>query len=247
MGKNLVFFAFIILNSLLGSAQKKVTTTEQLWLNYINTTKFSKHWGVMGDVQIRTKDDFVKGYALTAARGGVNYFINDNTFLTAGYAYFNYLPGNNFKGISQPEHRPWQQIQWVNKYPHTRVTQRLRLEERFRHKVINAQQLDKGYNFNYRVRYQLGTTTPIGKKPLSPHTFAFVLNDEIMINAGKKIVNNMFDQNRLMAGFNFYVNKRDYVQAVYMNIFQKQSVAEAYNNIHMVRIAYNHNLDLTKK
>ena len=56
-------------------------------------------------------------------RAGLTYYVNDDVKLTAGYAFINHFPADNHKNISQPEHRPWQQIQWHTKYPRMRLMQ----------------------------------------------------------------------------------------------------------------------------
>ena len=53
--------------------------------------------------------------------------------------------------VTQPEHRPWQQIQWHTKYGQNRTMQWFRLEERFRRKIQNDSTLADGYDFNFSV------------------------------------------------------------------------------------------------
>ena len=227
-------------------AQKNISRVQQLWFAYNNQTRFSDKWGLWADLHLRTKDDFVDDLSVGIARVGLMYYLNDNTKLTAGYAYVNFFPDGNRK-VSQPEHRPWQQIQWHTKYPRLRLMQWLRLEERFRRKVLSTGELGEGHNFNWRTRYNFFLATPIGKKPFAPRTFSFVLNDEVHINFGKEIVNNTFDQNRFFAGFSYHTTATDNIQFGYMNVFQQLPAVATYRSIHGARIYYFHNLDLRKK
>jgi len=155
------------------------------------------------------------------ARVGVTYYLGENTKLTAGYAYVHHFPAENLKNIAQPEHRPWQQIQWHHKFPKIRLTPVLRLEERFRHKILNDDKLADGYNFNWRIRHNFLVNIPLSKNAFSPNTFSFVANDEIHFNLGKEIVYNYFDQNRLFLGLAYHLNKHDNIQLGYMNLFQQ--------------------------
>jgi hypothetical protein len=198
------------------------------------------------DFHLRTKEDFVDDLSVGIARVGLTYYLNDNTKLTAGYAYVNFFPTGNIE-ISQPEHRPWQQIQWHTKYPRIRLMQWLRMEERFRRKLLNNVELADGYNFNWRTRYNFFLGVPIGKKPFAAGSFSFVLNDEVHINFGKEIVNNTFDQNRFFAGFSYHTTATNNIQFGYMNVFQQLPSAGSYRNIHGARIYYYHNIDLRKK
>lgn len=226
-------------------AQKQVTHLQQLWFAYNNQTRFSDKWGLWADFHLRTKEDFVHDLSVGIARVGLTYYVNDNTKLTAGYAYVNFFP-TGATTISQPEHRPWQQIQWHTKYPRLRLMQWLRLEERYRRKLLNSNTLADGYDFNWRTRYMFLLNFPIGKRPFAAGSFSVVLNNEMHLNFGKKIVNNTFDQNRFFAGFSYHTTATDNIQFGYMNVFQQLPAAATYRNIHGARIYYYHNLDLRK-
>ncbi|MBD0374222.1 MAG: DUF2490 domain-containing protein [Flavisolibacter sp.] len=226
--------------------QKQNTHAEQLWLGYLNQTRFSNRWGTWVDLQLRTKEDFVHDLSQGVARLGLTYYLRDYLKLTAGYAFFNFFPADAHANISQPEHRIWQQVQWDNKYQWLRLTQRVRLEERFLRKIKNDDELAEGYNFNYRTRYSVTVSAPLSKNAFAPGTFSAVLSDEVMFNFGKEIVHNTFDQNRFFAGLAFHTNAHDNLQFGYMNLFQQLPPGNRYRIIHALRIYYIHNLDLRK-
>ena len=92
------------------------------------------------------------------------------------------------------------------------MMQWIRLEERFRHKILNDSTLADGYNFNYKLRYNLWYEIPLSKKGIVPNTFSFIANDEVHINFGKQIVNNYFDQNRFFVGLKYQINAHDNLQ-----------------------------------
>jgi hypothetical protein len=226
---------------------KQTDQVDQVWFGYFNQTRLSEKWGFWADASLRTKEDFFKNLSQAFVRIGITYYLNDDTKLTAGYEYVNHFPGDNHKNISQPEHRPWQQLQWHTRYPSLRLMQWFRLEERFRKKILNDDALAPGYNFNFRFRYNFFSQFPLGAKKFQPHTFSLVINDEIHINFGKQIVNNYFDQNRIFLGFNYHVSKHDNFQFGYMNVFQQLSQAGRYRSTHVGRLFYFHNLDWRKK
>ena len=175
------------------------------------------------------------------------YYLNDYAKLTAGYAYINHFPAEGHLNVSQPEHRPWQQFQWHTKYPKLRLMQWFRLEERYRRKILNNDELADGYNFNFRMRYNILALFPLSKKKFQPNTVSVVLNDEVHVNFGKQIVNNYFYQNRIFAGFAYHVNKHDNLQFGYMNVFQQLAAGNKYRSNNMLRVFYFHNIDLRKK
>ena len=174
-------------------------------------------------------------------------YINDNTKLTAGYSYINLYPADSHKNILRPEHRLWQQIQWHTNYSKLKLMQWLRLEERFRRKIKNENELAEGYNFNWRLRYNFLSQIPLSKKRFQPGTFSFVASNELFINFGKEIVYNYFDQNRFFLGFHYHVTKTDNLQFGYLNVFQQLAVGNRYRTINAVRVFYFHNLNFQSK
>lgn len=239
-------FLLIVLNTPYLNAQKTVIDEEQMWFGVLNQTRLSNKWGTWTDIHLRFKNDFVKDKStLILPRLGLTYYVNDDVKLTAGYAYINNYP-DGARLITQPEHRPWQQIQWHTKYPKIRLMQWLRLEERYRRKIQNNNALIDGYNFNYRIRYNFLFSTPLSKKGFAPQSLQFVLNDEIHINPSKNIIYNIFDQNRFFIGLSYQITAMSNVQFGYMNLFQQLPAGNQFKNIHAARVFYFHNLDFRK-
>ncbi len=245
-----LFIAVISLffsSCLFAQPAKNTRVVNQAWTGYFNQTRFSRNLGTWTDLQLRTREDFFSNLSVSILRVGLTYYLNDNTKLTAGYAYVNQFPGDNPKNISRPEHRPWQQLQWHTRYSKVRTMQWLRLEERYRRKILNDDNLAAGYNFNYRLRYNFLLNIPVGKKGISPGGWSFVINDEVHVNFGKEIVYNYFDQNRFFTGFSYHTNASDNLQIGYLYVFQQLAAGNSYRNIQGMRILYFHNLDLRKK
>jgi hypothetical protein len=243
----LAILFWIILSHSVYAQTKQTQHINQVWLAYNNQTRFSDKWGMWADLHLRTKEDFFSNFSQSILRFGLTYYLNDVTKLTAGYAYVSIYPGDNHKNVTQPEHRPWQQIQWHTKYGKIRAMQWIRLEERFRRKILNSDALAPGYNFNYRLRYNFLLQVPLSKRAFQPNSFSFVVNDEVHVNFGKQIVYNYFDQNRFFIGFSYQTTKTDYLQFGYMNLFQQLAAGNQYKSINAARIFYFHNLDLRKR
>lgn len=226
---------------------KNTTQVNQIWTGYFNQTRFSSKWGLWTDLQLRTQENFADNLSQSLVRFGLTHYLTDNTKVTFGYAWINHFPADNHANISRPEHRLWQQIQWHTKYPRLRLMQWLRLEEKFRRKVLSADALGQDYNYNWKIRYNFLLNVPLGQKAFAPNTFSFVANDELHINFGNEIVYNYFDQNRFFLGLGYHMNAADQIQFGYMNLFQQLSSGNSYRNIHAARIFYFHTLDLRKK
>ena len=236
----------------MGSAMLYAQTTksteniEQVWLGYFNQTRFSNKFGIWTDLHLRTKEDFTNNFSQAIVRLGLTYYIDNNTKFTAGYARVFLFPGDNHKDITQPEHRPWQQLQWHTAFKKTKLMQWVRLEERFRRKIANDSTLADGYNFNWRLRYNIWYEVPLISNGVLPKSLSFIANDELHINFGKEIVYNYFDQNRFFLGFKYQLSKSSNVQFGYMNLFQQLSAGNRYKNINAARVFFFQNFDLRK-
>jgi len=228
-------------------SQKQTAHVNQIWTGYFNQTRLSDRLGFWAEGQLRTKENFATNFSQGIARVGLTYYLTNDAKLTAGYAYVHHFPADNHADISRPEHRPWQQLQWHTRYSKIRLMQWFRLEERFRRKVKDVDELANGYNFNWRARYNFFLTTPLSKNAFAPRTFSFIVNNEVHVNFGKEIVTNYFDQNRFFLGFAYHVNTHDNIQFGYMNIFQQLPAPNAYRSTNVIRVYYFQNLDLRKK
>lgn len=246
MKKAVAIMLFFMAVGETGYAQKQVAISEQLWLGYIQQTRLTNRWGIWMDANIRTKDNWVHGYSVGFLRPGVTYFVSESAGFTVGYTYGHFFPGNDDRTIALPEHRPWQQFQWSTAYPKLRVQQRVRLEERFRRKMDGTDKLAEGYNFNYRLRYNFSLSVPLRKNGTAPQKTAFVFNNEVMLNFGKEVISNTFDQNRIFGGFNYQLSKNSALQLGYMNTFQQQG-GNRYRSIHTLRLNFLQNFDLRKQ
>lgn len=246
--KKLILYIGMLLFFISGvtaQASKNTTNVNQVWLTYYNQTRITDKWELLTDLNLRSKENFVHDLSLSIVRFGLTYYLTPETKLTAGYAWANYFPGDNHKNISQPEHRPWQQIQWETKHGKKKLVQWIRLEERYRHKILNDHTLAEGYNFNYRIRFHLRYELPISKKILVPGSLAYIISNEVNVNFGKEIINNYFDQNRFFTGFKYQTGLHTNVQFGYLNVFQQLAAGNKYKNVNALRVSFYQNIDLS--
>ena len=247
MNRLVLFFLFLILNfSTYGQAPEKQThSREQLWLAFFNQTRFNERWGGWLDVQYRMTGNFVERPFQFLFRPAITYFITDNLRANFGYALIKHYPGEGLNNV-RTEHRPWQQIWWSQKYPGLSTLQWIRFEQRFNEKVVADVRQD-GYNYNFRVRYNLSFMVPLkGKEMAARVPFAVVIN-ELFVNLGQRIVYNTFDQNRLFAGFGYNFTQHLNCQFGYLNVYQQESAGNIYAVSHSIRLALLHSLDLRRE
>jgi len=227
------------------SSTRELHHREQLWLAYFNQTRLTTKFGFWVDIHYRQADHFIDRPFQLLFRPAVTYFIRDNLRFNAGYAYVNHFPA---KGLdtSRPEHRAWQQIWWNQKYAGLVTLQWLRLEQRFNRKIANDE-LQEGYNFNYRLRYNMSFFIPLrGKEIIAKTPFVAIMN-EVFLNFGGKIIYNTFDQNRFFAGVGYQFTPHLNAQLGYMNVFQQEASGNKYMSSNAIRLFVYHSLDLRSK
>lgn len=238
-----------MLSAIMLQAQRSgtVTDVQQTWAAVSSQERLTDKWGLWTDVQLRTQQHFTNGFSQAIARFGLMYYLNDATKIFAGYAYAHYFPGEGHRYIAQAEHRPWQQLQWHTKYMHSGLMQWIRLEERYRRKIANDSTLAAGYNFNYRIRYNIVYEVPLTTTAAGHSSFSAVVSDEVHFNFGRQIVSNYFDQNRFFAGIKFNRNGHTNLQLGYLNVFQQLASRYSFRNVHVIRLSYSQNFDLRRK
>lgn len=244
MKKTLLFLLFnLIVFTVISQNSRVVQDEEQVWTGYFNQTRLSDKWGIWLDVNLRTTEHFVKKPSKAIGRLGLMYYLNDDLKFTNAYAFINHFPEEGHANISQPEHRIWHQLQWHTKYGKIRTMQWVRLEERFRQKIKNDNELAEGYRFDERIRYNFLLNIPLNKKGIVPKSFSAILNNEVMINLSKNNIYNIFDQNRFFVGLAYNFNTHSNLQFGYMNVYQQLAAGNKYKNINAIRVFFFQNLD----
>ena len=225
--------------------EKEIHNREQLWLGYFNQTRLSKRWGFWLDVHYRRTDKFVERPFQFLVRPAVTFYIKDNLRANAGYAFVNHFPAEGLE-TSRPENRFWQQIWWNQKYSSFTTLQWLRFEQRFVRKLANDE-LQDGYNFNYRLRYNISFFIPLKGKEMAAHVPFAAIIDEVFLNFGERIVYNTFDQNRFFLGIGYMFTAHLNAQLGYMHVFQQESSGASYWSTHAIRFFVFHTLDFRKE
>ena len=174
------------------------------WLMYFGTHKLSDNYSLHYETQLRNYE-ILSNFNQLLPRVGLNYHIDKNTSVTAGYAF---IPTQNEfdKGWGEKivtENRIWQQFILKNVVGRIKIRHRYRLEQRW---IKN----EDFTNYKNRARYMLSLKIPISKNEESPLFIS--LYDEIFLD----ISNTPFDQNRLFAALGYQVNKQMNFQFGYL-------------------------------
>jgi hypothetical protein len=213
--------------------KKEINNQAHTWLSLNTLTKFSDRWAVMADVHLRT-NDFFKDNNFTLIRTGISYIPSSKFSFNVGYSHVWLAPRNLSWTTYSDEKRIHEQVQLSTKQGNVSILQRIRNEQRWQEIIVDNKETGKN-RFSNRVRYLISTTIPVFKSKKAP---SLVLADEIMINFGRDVLYNTFDQNRLFIGFKKTINPKLSFDFGYMNVYQQRINGFQYDSNHTLRLFF---------
>jgi hypothetical protein len=221
--------------------QKQVNQQVQTWFSINSTMHLTQHWGVMADFHVR-RTNFLSDPSFYFVRVGANYWIKDKFTVSAGYGHMWIAPSNfGWKYFAQ-ENRLHQQALINTKIDRTGLVLRFRNEQRWVQLVANDQPTGK-HRFVNRMRYLMSFNFPLSK---TSDKWALVAADEVLLNFGKQVLYNTFDQNRLFIGLRNKINKDWSYDIGYMNVYQQRIQGYVYDMNHTFRWFFYYNPDFRK-
>lgn len=216
-----------------GGNKKEINQQVQTWVSLNTLTKFSDHWGVVVDAHIR-ENGFFESNNFYFLRGGLSYLPNANVSMTGGYAHMWMAPTKEGWSAYADENRMYEQIQLNTKIGKVGVVQRLRNEQRWHSIMIDDRRSDRT-RFTNRVRYLASFTIPVFNDKKWP---SLVVSDELLIQFGKDIVYNTFDQNRFFIGIRQNITPKLSYDFGYMNVYQQKINGYQYDMNHTIRLFF---------
>jgi hypothetical protein len=219
MKKAFIFLLVLILgNAMVAAAQQKhITTKQQVWLGYMSSGMIAKKWSLWNDFH------YVNNGGFFVARTGITYQL-PQTAITAGYALL-LLPMNSSNNkLARKEHRPWAQVVFSTPLAgNFSLTNRIRYDARFKQEAVDGKLTDN-YLFNHRLRFQTTVRKSLPKLKWGKQVPFVNVGNEVLINIGKNIHYNTFDQYR----FSFMVGvQKGNIQ--YMTGYMQRYVLSGYN------------------
>ena len=226
----LLIFAIQLTITGIASAQ---TNEQTYWGAWFHTQKFSEHWGMAFDGQLRSSHH--AGYLRNVLlRPSASYYFDKNHRADLGYAYVA-ANGRTATGAHtfRPEHRIFEQFIISQKAGvNTAIQHRFRLEQRFLGQTATQPDV-----FAQRFRYFARAVVPLSKQaPFTKGTFVGLQN-EVFANVHNKdkVNKHLFDQNRAYVAFGYRLQKAIDIEVGYLNQYIKQ--AETYTINHVAQVA----------
>ncbi len=242
MFKNSIYLfanALLTLNGFAQSGSPIIVKDNQLWLGYYNSIILNSKWSVNSDLQFRTKNE-IKHYSQALIRSDISYKPKDRITIAVGLAHFRFFITDE---KTRKEWRPWQELKLTDKFNMLKLTHRFRIEQRL-NEIVKNDELTNDYQFNFRFRYRLDVRYPILIEKEAGNNMYALIGNEIMINAGKNITYNYFDQNRLYIGLNYELNKKLSLQLQYMHIWQQGTNGITLYSNEVIRFNIYHTINL---
>jgi hypothetical protein len=244
MEKNIPLFFLFILSNFMSIAQEKKNIDSQslLWTRYYNQLELNTSWSIHSEFDNRI---FLSplDQNLFVLRVQGRYKVLEQIELGAGFTYFSVAtqdPDIHSK-FNKPEYRIQQDATLKQNLGKTTLNQRFQIEERF-FQNFDKERLISGSTFFWRFRYRIQGDYNFWQK--KKQFLKAIISDEIMINAGKKVVNNTFDQNRIYAGLQYGIDSSLALELGYMNSFQQRSTEVDYFNRNIIRLSIYHKLKI---
>lgn len=223
--------------------EKEVSHSTGLWLGTYTKYKLSKRMFYYGEYHYRRRNEFVKDMAQVYLRFGTTYLVTKKFEVTTGIVTPIYwAPNQNADNIDKTvmQFRFWEQFLFVQPIGRVKIYHQFRFEQRWKRDY----EIGSPFELTHRFRYKLTTYVPLNHDHLVNKTLFFSFYEEIFIQAGKSVIYDHFEDNRLFLGLGYIINENFQLQAGYMWTFRHKGGPFSYEHRHIPRLSLYHNLDL---
>lgn len=224
--------------------QKEVIHQALYWTRYYNQLSINPQWAWHNEIDNRRFFNNNKQHHLII-HSHIHYKIHPNFDAALGLTYSRQSPQfpDAASKLVVPEIRPFQEFNFTSVISkRLSLIQRLRIDERFIHRN-NGKTLLDGYDFNFRVRLRLQANWVVSKT-ISTHQTTLKIANELMVNAGRLIALNPFDQNRIYFGIEQKMSKKAAVELGYLHWYQQRSSGYQFFSRDIIRLTLYHRLTL---
>jgi hypothetical protein len=230
---------FLFLFSTLSFSQKTITHQELLWMRYFLKYEFSNKYAFKQEVEERV---YFKNWSQhqLISRTQVDKKLGLNWSVAAGLTLFRLSlpqdPNSKDKTI-QNEIRP--QFSFSNQQS---LSSKIKLDHRYLTEVRFFENESNKFDYsNIRIRYKAEFHFLLTQQL---HLLVF---DEILLNAGSNIVQNVFDQNRIGASFLYQTNTPFSFELGYFKWFQQRPSGTEFYSRDIIRFTLHHDFKRKSK
>ena len=232
----------IAFSAQVASAQKTIARQSLYWTRYYNILTLHPKWSWHNEIDNRRFWENNRQHHLIM-HSRLHYKWRGNADAALGLTYSRQSPQDphSDKSLVVPEFRPVQEVNIVTPLGERwAFHSRFRVDERF-FRRNDGSQLLAGYDFNIRFRHRIqlvyNVYKPGAKRPLS-----LKIANELMVNAGKNIVYNHFDQNRIYIGAEHGLFKNISAEIGYLHWYQQRNAGNQFYSRDIVRCTLYHRM-----
>lgn len=236
-------FIFVVAVVSVKAQQKHIVSRQQFWIGHTLSSMIAKKWSLWNDFH------FVSNSGFFVARTGITYHL-PQTAITGGYALL--LAPNPYADnkLQRKEHRPWAQALISTPLSgNFSLTNRIRYDARFRQELVNGKLTDD-YVFTNRIRFQTTIRKTFPKWKHGDYLPFVNLGEEVLMNFGKNVKFNTFDQFRLSLTFGVQTKNTQYMTGyVYryvLNGYNSNTDVFDYSKNHCIALWVIQKFDLRK-
>ncbi len=210
------------------------------WFMFFGDHAVRGPWGVHLEGQWRRHDLAAKWQQLLL-RPGVNFEVNRRLMLTLGYAFVDTFRYGEFPVAYRfPEHRLFQQALLRQPAGKLHLTHRYRLEQRLLGEMLPAAgggTTVANWRHENRFRYMVRGTVPFRGDSIVKGSWYFAGYNELFVNFGKNVANNVFDQNRAYAALGRDLGPPGRLEFGYLHQLLQQRSGRVLEHNHTLQVA----------
>lgn len=197
------------------------------WYVYEGNHQLGAHWEIHTEYQCR-RVGFITDWQQSLLRGGLIYKVLPRLKIGGGYTFLNTHPYGAHPVAdagTYPEHRFYEDVTLSDAVGRFALNQRVRLEQRWIGLAGASGSLANSdvWQRQNRVRYQLALDFPLQGPTLDDQEWYLTAFDEVFINFGREITTNVFNQNRIGAGFGYRFQDNFQLELQYLNQITQHS------------------------
>ncbi len=250
---NYLIAAIGLLTFLQPSTSKAQTKTNNnnIWFHYVGKNMLSKKLSFTLEATMRYANGLSEKQQYFI-RPSIDYQFTKKFNGSVGFSHYNTYVYRDpaLNRINTPENHAWIQGTLVHSKGKFKFTHRLRDELRFVgipvKNTVTSEYSIEDYDYRNRLRYMFLMNYTLTKKEDNVKLFG-IIGNEAFFNIGSNAGKTFFNQNRIIGGLGYNIDKNQQIQLSYIhqNIWNYSNTLQESNPT--VRISYLTNLDFSKK
>ena len=244
-----IVFLAVFSGTLFSQVKRNYAINYNGWYMFFGSFRFHKKVGLHAEAQWR-RNNYILDNQQLLLRTGVNVHFNEQVLGTAGYGYIQSYPYGEFASkLSFPEHRIWEQLQFVTRFNKLEMLSRFRLEQRYVYPPVLKDSVYVIGKDVYSNRFRLLTrfTLPFKGETVLDRTFYITIYDELFVNFGKNAAFNIFDQNRAYIALGYKIPKLGKLEIGYLSQLVFRANGIQVENNHTIQVSLTTALNLYKE